>query len=180
MIVRRVLAGIAFAALALPAAAEPDRAVWGQLADLAGKSFVGTPAGNPNGAKDHVKWEWVLGGAALRATHATANGNYGGESLIYWDGKDKRLEYVYVTNADFRTEGVFLIGADGSWTAEEDVFGASDVKKVRSHGKMSAGGYVSRAEYLKGDAWVPGHGFDYVAEATVADPVINPKPARKP
>jgi hypothetical protein len=181
---RRTLLNLTLASLLVCAgaahAAEPDRAVWGQLADLAGKSFVGTPVANPTGAKDYDRWEWVLGGTTLRRTHATADGAYGGETLIYWDGKDQRLEYVYVTNSNFRTEGVFSIGADGSWTAEEEVFGASDVKKVRAHGKMSAGGYTSRSEYLKGDAWVPGHAFDYVQATTVSDPVINPKPARKP
>lgn len=174
----------AAAALAFAAAAqaEPavDRAVWGDLAKLAGRSFVGAPVGGSSETGvDRDRWEWALGGTALRRTHAVGDGGYAGETLIYWDAADRRLEYVYVTNQNFRTEGVFFIEPDGTWRAEEDIPGGKGgITKVRAHGRITATGFNQRSEYLKDGVWTPGHAFDYAEAAPGAVVPIKSRPAR--
>ena len=79
-----------------------------------------------------------------------------------------KLDYVYITSANFRTSGTFTLNPDGSWTAEEDVKGLPHILKVRSTGRINADGTMSSVSEFLGDdgEWWPGHAFTYIQTDT--------------
>ncbi len=152
-----------------------QQANFGPLVELVGKTFVGRTPGEDQSGGDVQRWDWALGGAGLSISHALSDGSYGGETLVYRDGETDALVYVYVTNAGFRTEGSFDIGADGSWTAEEAVTGHPSITLVRSTGRMREDGVlVSSSQYLDNGEWVDGHTFEYREAAEGVQPTLDP------
>lgn len=136
---------------------------FGSLTRFVGRTFRGEPLEASSEANADIQsWDWALGGAGLSIRHALEDGSYGGETLIYHDNAADALAYVYVTNAGFRTEGIFLLEEDGSWQAEEDVSGHDTITKVRSTGRERLDGtLLSTSEYFKDGTWTPGHEFLY-------------------
>jgi len=134
-----------------------------------GKTWKGTFA-NSTPEKpviDIVRYERAMNGKAVRALHSINNGEYGGETLIYWDGEKKSLSFFYLTTAGFRTEGVITTERDG-FSSVEDVKGsANGITKVRGLAKITGPGKMKvTSEYFKDNAWVPGRETSYVEDST--------------
>ena len=125
---------------------------FGALSGLVGKTWRSAPAGDGEaGPADISKWSWDLGGRVLVNRHALEDGSYGG------------VTYVYVTSAGFHTTGSFVLGDDGSWTAEEAVSGHDTITRVRSTGRLTADGQMSMtSEYFAKGEWSPGRNVVYV------------------
>ncbi len=115
---------------------------------------------------DVARYERAMNGKAVRVMHSVNNGDYGGETLIYWDAEEKKVAFFYLTTAGFRTEG-FLATEEGGFSAVEEVKGsANGITQVRSTSKItSKGGYKVTAEYLQNGKWVPGRETDYVEDS---------------
>ncbi|MEM9667790.1 MAG: hypothetical protein AAF950_02620 [Pseudomonadota bacterium] len=155
-----------------------QKQTFGKLVKLVGHTYRGEPLeGSTEATADIQSWDWALGGAGLSIRHALEDRSYGGETLVYYDKATDGLAYVYVTNAGFRTEGVFEIAEDGSWMAEEDVKGHASIIKVRSKGQLrSDGSLLTASEYYQDDAWTAGNSFLY-REVLNMSPVLDiPKP----
>jgi hypothetical protein len=153
---------------------EAQRAAFGTMADLAGKTWRGTPTGN--GPEDVAQWSFDLGGTVLVSRHVLADHTYGGVSYIYRNKATGALDYVYITSGGFRTEGSYVLNADGSFTAEEEVKGHKEITRVRSTGRFQAdGSFTSASEYLTAAGWTPGHSFIY-RPSTGGLPALQPKP----
>lgn len=137
---------------------------FGALSGLVGKTWRSAPAGDgAGGPADISKWNWDLGGRVLVNRHALADGSYGGVTYVYENGQTGALDYVYVTSAGFHTTGSFVLGEDGSWTAEEAVTGHDTITRVRSTGRLTAGGQMSMtSEYFAKGEWSPGRNVVYV------------------
>jgi len=134
------------------------------LSGLVGKTWRSAPASDgEGGAADISKWSWDLGGRVLVNRHALEDGSYGGITYVYENGQTGSLDYVYITSAGFHTTGSFVLGEDGSWTAEEAVTGHDTITRVRSTGRLTAGGQMSMtSEYFAKGEWSPGRNVVYV------------------
>jgi hypothetical protein len=138
------------------------------LADLepyVGKTFRGefTDAASGKSSTDVQRWEATLGGKAVRVTHSLNEGQYGGETFIFWDSKAAAVTFYYFTTGGFFTHGTMTF-ADGVVTAHEKVEGESGgITEVRSRSRVLEDGRLhTKSEYLKDGQWVPGHEITYV------------------
>lgn len=151
-------------------AAEPDP--FADIAGIVGKTWRGEGTG-PDGKPmvDLSRWEWALGGRAVRITHILADLSYGGETLVFWDKPQQSLIYHYFTTAGFHTQGKMRAEGPGRLVAEEDVAGHPTVTKVRSTMVLKDGTLTNRAEFLAQDKWTPGHTISYrpASQANIPD-----------
>ena len=133
-----------------------------------GKTWKGTFA-NSTPEKpmiDVARYERAMNGKAVRVMHSVNNGDYGGETLIYWNAEAKKIAYFYLTTAGFRTEGFLTPEKDGFSALEEVKGNANGITQVRSTSKMTGPGkYKVVAEYLQDGKWVPGRETDYVEDS---------------
>jgi len=99
---------------------------------------------------DVARWERALNGKAIRVLHSVNDGNYGGESLMYWDAERKELRYHYFTTAGFQTSGTVSF-SDGKIIAVEKVTGNENgITEVRSTSEIRPDGTLFvKAEYIK-------------------------------
>jgi hypothetical protein len=116
---------------------------------------------------DVSRYERAMNGKAVRTLHSINDGEYGGETLIYWDAEKKSLAFFYLTTAGFRTEGTMTADAEGFASIEEVKGNASGITKVKGVAKITGPGKMRvTAEYFKEGAWVPGRTTDYVESPT--------------
>lgn len=122
--------------------------------------FVGTWKGvlkEENGKPvliDVAKWERALNGKALRTLHSINNGEYGGESLIFFDKAKQQIVFYYFTTADFYTQGSIKVLNDHSFVAFEDVTGNADgITQVKSTSTLSDNLLTVSTSYLKKGHW---------------------------
>jgi hypothetical protein len=128
--------------------------VWrGVLAEQSGKKML-----------DHSLWQRALNGQAIKVIHSVNDGEYGGESIIFWHKAKQSLAYYYFTTAGFYTHGTMQYNSStGQLTAEEQVENnANGITKVRSVSVLKAGELHTSAEYLQRGSWVAGHSARYV------------------
>ncbi len=145
-------------------ATDEQVAIFGHLTNYIGKTYRGTPIDGGPDAKDDIQhWSWVLGGAAIKISHAIEDGSYGGDSYVYKDAATGELVYIYITNAGFRTDGTITLNPDGSFSAEEAVTGHPTITRVRSTSSPSGDDLaIMTSEMLDSGEWRPGHGFAYM------------------
>ncbi len=106
---------------------------------------------------DVMRMERAMNGKAIRTMHSLNEGEYGGETLIYWDAEKKAVGYFYLTTAGFRTEGTLELSA-GKFTSIEEVKGdANGISKVRGISELKSDGTILvTAEYFAKERWMPG------------------------
>jgi len=122
--------------------------------------FVGTWKGvvkEENGKPvlvDVAKWERALNGKALRTLHSINNGEYGGESLIFFDKAKQQIVFYYFTTADFYTQGTIEVLNEHSFVAFEEVTGNADgITQVKSTSTLSENSLAVSTSYLKKGQW---------------------------
>ena len=145
------------------------------LAPYVGKTYQGEFTDKASGKKsvDVQVWEETLGGKAIRVTHSLNQGEYGGESIIFWDGKLESVSFYYFTTAGFYTHGTMQLEG-GVFTAVEKVEGASEgITEVNSSSTLLDDGRLHvKSKYLQNGEWVPGHEIFY-SEAPEAELVFK-------
>lgn len=116
---------------------------------------------------DVARWERALNGNAVRALHSINNGEYGGESIIFWDNEKKSIVYYYFTTGGFFTTGTMTV-ENGKYLSHEYVKGnQGGVTEVKGTGEVTADGkLITTSQYLKDGKWVDGHAATYVEDAT--------------
>lgn len=170
-----MLAMLLISAVRVPAADGSLHPQLEKLRPLIGKTWRGefknsTPE---RPVVDISRWERVLNGQAIRVTHSINNGEYGGETVIFWSEEKKSLAYHYVTTAGFQTSGTMSVYGT-KFTSIEKVSGSSGgITEVRATGEIRSDGtlYI-RSEYLKDGQWVPGRETTY-REAPDAEVVFR-------
>ena len=112
---------------------------------------------------DISHWERALNGTAVKIRHSVNQGEYGGETTIFFDKKLKQIRYYYFTTAGFYTKGVMQFDAkNGVLSAQEQVENnANGITAVRSSSSLGAGQLKVSAEYLQHGKWVLGHSAVY-------------------
>lgn len=132
---------------------------------LIGKTFRGKFANSTPDKPVHdvSRWERALNGRAVRILHSVNDGEYGGETMIMWNEKEKRITYWYFTTAGFVTQGHFEITGK-EWASIEKVTGNTNgITEVKATSTLKEDGSLHVvSKYFKNNEWVPGHEIHYV------------------
>ncbi len=112
--------------------------------------------------QDISKWERALNGQAIKIMHSVNNGEYGGETIIYWDTKTDSLIFYYFTTAGFYTHGTMQV-SDNKFTSYEAVEGNENgITAVKSVAEILDDGRLhNKSMYYVKDHWEDGHEFYY-------------------
>ncbi|MFN6263617.1 MAG: hypothetical protein ACK4XG_12495 [Chromatiaceae bacterium] len=112
---------------------------------------------------DISHWERALNGTAVKISHSVNQGEYGGETTVFFDKKLNQLRYYYFTTAGFYTHGTMQFDAKtGILAAQEQVENNTNgITAVRSSSSVVAGQLKVSAEYLQHGKWVAGHSAIY-------------------
>jgi hypothetical protein len=124
---------------------------------------------------DVHRFEFILGGQALRTIHSVNDGAYGGAALVYWDAEKETLASHYVTTAGFFTTATIRI-EDGAMLSHEIVHGggAGGVAEVKAESRiLSDGRLLVKSQQLKGGQWTAGP-ERYYSEDPKAEVVFKP------
>lgn len=131
---------------------------------LVGKTFRGEFAGSTpeKPIYDISKWERTLNGKAIRVTHSVNEGEYGGETIVMWDAKEKKIGFWYFTTEGFFTQGYFEINGK-IWTSTEKVTGnANGITEVKATSTLADDGTLEvNSQYLTNGKWENGHQIKY-------------------
>ena len=134
------------------------------LRQYIGSTWKGTMQGaDPEKPSYDIQhWDRILNGTAIKITHSINNGEYGGETIIFWDKEQETLAYYYFTTAGFYTSGTMII-ENGDYIAVEKVKGNDQgITEVKSTSqKMPDGSMKISSEYLKEGEWIAGHEIIY-------------------
>ncbi|MBB1282532.1 hypothetical protein [Pseudoalteromonas sp. SR41-1] len=124
------------------------------------KPYLGTWQADfkvPEGAKkiqDVGRWERALNGKAIHTKHSINEGEYGGESMIFYDSKKESLVFYYFTTAGFYTKGTMKVLSPTQFVAYEDVTGSQDgITKVKSMSELKDDKFLVSTSYLKKGEW---------------------------
>jgi len=128
------------------------------------KSEAAEQSGKPK--IDVAHWERALNGKAVRILHSINDGEYGGETIAFWDEKKKAVVYHYFTTAGFSTSGTMTF-QEGKIVTNETVSGnAGGISEVRATGEVAEDGtFRMKTEYLKDGKWQPGRDAVYREDA---------------
>ncbi|MEM9570278.1 MAG: hypothetical protein AAF996_02365 [Pseudomonadota bacterium] len=136
---------------------------FGDLNQFVNHCYRGTPTGESAESEADIQyWSYALGGAAITIEHALEDSSYGGISYIYPQAEPNTFTYVYITNANFHTQGTIIVNDDQSFTATETVSGHPTITEVRSISRFDETGLISMtSEFLDSGEWQPGPSFTH-------------------
>lgn len=147
------------------------RAAYAPFEAMVGKTWRGQGIG-PNKAEDIQRWQWAVGGHAIRIVHSVNNGAYAGETLIFRDKDSGNYIFHYFTTGGFHTTGTIRPVGAVSYEIDETIHGAKGFGALKSTGILGPDGvYRTRSRMEKDGKWVDFGGFDYREDAT-AVPVM--------
>ncbi|WP_144391840.1 hypothetical protein [Pleionea sediminis] len=111
---------------------------------------------------DISRWERHLNGTAIRIEHSLNEGEYGGESIIFFDRKAQKLRYFYFTTAVFFTEADVTFDGNILISREKVTGNQNGITEVKSKAwLLDDGSMKTESQYLKNGKWIPGHSADY-------------------
>lgn len=130
-----------------------------------GKTWVAKGTDEQGRAFSDVSyWERTLNGMAVRSVHSLNNGEYGGESIMFWDPESETLKSYYFTTGGFYTIGTITVEGN-TFTSIEDVYGTAwGITKVRAEVTLAKDGMHSSSQYFQEGKWTEGMQFHYVAD----------------
>jgi hypothetical protein len=130
-----------------------------------GKTFKGELAESTpeKPVVDISKWERALNGKAVRNLHSLNNGEYGGETIIYYDKDKQSLVYYYFTTAGFYTHGTMKFVGDTVISHEYVEGNENGITEVKSTATILEDGSLhNKSMYLKNGEWIEGHEATYI------------------
>lgn len=144
------------------------RAAYAPFEHLVGKTWRGVGTG-PEAVEDIQRWDWAVGGHAVRVVHSVGGGAYAGETLIFRDRDSGAYIFHYFTSGGFHTTGVMRSTGPGAFEAEETVHGLDGFPPIRSTLAMGADGvHRARSFQQENGIWVERGGFDYREDPSAA------------
>jgi hypothetical protein len=123
-----------------------------------------TEPGKEKKTIDRSVWSRTLNGQAIKTIHSVNDGEYGGETMIFWDQKQQKIAYYYFTTAGFYTHGTMSYDEKSKRIeALENVENnAQGITQVRSFSVLNPDGTLQvSSEYLQNGQWVKGHSALY-------------------
>jgi len=174
-----IMGALALLSGAVPAASQvapmPEAATgpaaYAPFERMIGRSWRGTGTGGRQ-VEDIQRWDWAIGGHAVRVVHSVNGGAYAGETLIFRDRDSGDYIFHYFTTGGFHTTGVMTPTGPGAFAIDERVHGAAGIERLRSTAALGADGvYRVRSSMERDGEWVEVGGFDY-REDPSATPVM--------
>jgi hypothetical protein len=113
---------------------------------------------------DRSSWSRALNGQAIKTMHSINDGDYGGETMIFWDQKQQKIAYYYFTTAGFYTHGTMTYNATTKSTEALEYVenNKQGITQVRSSSVLDDTGVLKvSSEYLQNDKWIKGHSAVY-------------------
>jgi hypothetical protein len=113
---------------------------------------------------DRSVWSRALNGQTIKTVHSINDGEYGGETMIFWDQKQGKVAYYYFTTAGFYTHGTmtFNPGTQSIEALENVENNAQGITQVRSYSVLDKSGKLEvSSEYLQNGKWLKGHSAVY-------------------
>lgn len=111
---------------------------------------------------DVSRWERALGGMAVRSVHSVNDGEYGGETIVYWDRERRCLAFYYFTTAGFFTHGTMTVEGNRMTSVEQVVGSSTGITEVRATAELLEDGRLrTQSVYVQEGKVVPGHGALY-------------------
>ena len=148
-------------------------AAYAPFAPMIGRSWRGTGTAGA-GVEDIQRWDWAIGGHAVRVVHSVNGGAYAGETLIFRDRESGDYIFHYFTTGGFHTTGTMTPSGPGAFEIDETVHGAAGIKRLRTSAALGADGvYRVRSSTERDGQWVEAGGFDYREDPSVT-PVMPP------
>ncbi len=132
----------------------------GPFEPLVGRTFRGelTESDAAGPMVDVSRWERALNGLAVRNLHSVNDGEYGGETIYFWDREQGKLRFFYFTTSGFFTQGDAVFDGNVMSTHERVTGNAHGVTEVRATSELLPDGSLrTSSEYLQNGQWVPGH-----------------------
>ena len=131
------------------------------IAFLAGHCWKGSA---PDGKQtDEHCFKWIYGDKFLRDEHVVRSGGgstHAGESIYYWNGAAKRLEYLYVESDGGFSQGPVTVQGDALvFPATSFVENGKTVTYRSRWVRAADNAYDVVTEFQDKDAWVPGFKF---------------------
>ena len=123
-----------------------------------------TQPGKSEKVIDRSLWSRALNGQAIKTVHSINDGQYGGESFIFWDENKQSLAYYYFTTAGFYTHGTMTFDRQsGEIIALENVENNQNgITQVKSFSRIMPDGTLqTKSSYLQNGNWVDGHSATY-------------------
>ncbi len=143
-------------------------AAYAPFEPMIGRSWRGTGTAGA-GVEDIQRWDWAIGGHAVRVVHSVNGGAYAGETLIFRDRDSGDFIFHYFTTGGFHTTGTMTPTGPGTFEVEETVHGAEGIEKLRSTAALGADGvYRVRSSTERDGRWVEVGGFDYQEDPSAA------------
>jgi hypothetical protein len=111
---------------------------------------------------DIQQWERILNGTHIRIMHSLNEGEYGGETIIFWDKINETLAYYYFTTSGFFTQGTLKVEV-GKFISREKVQGeANGISEVKNITEILDDGRMhSKAYFYQNGKWLNGHEIIY-------------------
>lgn len=131
-----------------------------------------TQPGTDTAVIDRSLWSRALNGQAIKTVHSVNDGQYGGESFIFWDEAKQSLAYYYFTTAGFYTHGTMQFDAQvGEIIAVEKVENNQNgITEVKSFSRIMPDGKMKvKSSYLQNGNWIEGHSATY--QPVAAQPI---------
>lgn len=131
-----------------------------------------TQPGKTEKVIDRSLWSRALNGQAIKTVHSINDGEYGGESFIFWDEAKQSLAYYYFTTAGFYTHGTMEFNVQsGEIVALENVENNQNgITQVKSFSRILPDGTLqTKSSYLQNGNWVDGHSATY--QPVAAQPI---------
>jgi hypothetical protein len=130
------------------------------LEPLLGRTFRGDLGSD---GTDVSRWERAMNGMAVRNLHSVNDGEYCGETIIYFDRKQAAVLSFYFTSAGFYTQARLSFEPGRILAREEVVGNKNGITVVESVTEpRPEGGYSTSSRYLQNGVWIPGHAGTYV------------------
>ena len=137
------------------------------LAHLVGRTFRGvlSEPGAERPMVDVSRWERALNGMAVRNRHSVDDGEYGGETIIYWNRETSTLDFFYFTTAGFFTRGTMTVENGVVSTREQVTGNRNGITEVVGKSELLPDGRLrTSSQYLQNGKWVEGHSGTYVPD----------------
>lgn len=149
--------------------------VFEPLAPFVGKTWRGAEDVEDSRHGDVIqKWEWILGGRAVRVTHANNGGAFGGQWTIFPDPETGGLRSHYVSTAGTFSEGTIVV-EEGRLVHDMRVTGGAGIDRVKQAFLPQEGGsFITDTEYYLDGELVSGAPQFHYREAPNAELFIKP------
>ena len=134
-------------------------------------NFISSTKENP--MVDVLSFERALNGSAIKIIHSVNDGEFGGETIIMWDSKEKSLRSWYFTSAGSLTLQDVEMKGEKFISIEDVSHNQNGITKVKTIIELIHGDKLQkRTKYLIDNLWMDGNDMIY-KHVIARKPIFN-------